>query len=139
MPKVLVAPSMLAADLSGVETSAHTMWRAGLLVLPFGLVEVASSGLAWRADVLFVQAYCIVGGGVVAFAIWNQALRRWPASRVLLFNNLVPISSMSWAKLCLGEPITSTFWIAMAFVAAGVVLGQANWQRLVAWRPDQID
>jgi drug/metabolite transporter (DMT)-like permease len=125
---------VLGAELSGAEISAHTMWRAGVLLLPLAAVEVLASGLTWRADVLLVQAYCIIGGGVVAFAIWNQVLCHWPASRVLLFTNLVPLSSMSWARACLGEPITPTFWLAMAFIVAGVVLGQANWQRVLAWR-----
>lgn len=125
---------ILGAELSGAETSAHTMWRAGVLLVPLAAVEILASGLAWRTDVVLVQAYCIAGGGVIAFAIWNQALRHWPASRVLLFNNLIPLSSMSWARACLREPITPTFWFAMAFIVAGVVLGQADWQRVLAWR-----
>jgi len=125
---------MLAAHLSGAETSAHTMWRAGVLTLPFGLAEIARTGLIWRTDLVVVHAYCILAGGVVAFAIWNQALRRWPASRVLLFNNLVPLSTMSWARVCLGESITPTFWFAMALIVAGVVLGQTDWQKVLALR-----
>jgi drug/metabolite transporter (DMT)-like permease len=81
-----------------------------------------------------VQAYCIIAGGVAAFAIWNNALRRWPTSQVLLFNNLIPLSTMCWAHVWLREPITPTFWLAMSLVVAGVVLGQLNWRGLVASR-----
>jgi drug/metabolite transporter (DMT)-like permease len=125
---------LLGADLSGAETSAHTMWRAGVLLLPFGAIELAHSGLLWRWDVAAVQTYCILAGGVAAFAIWNNALRCWPTSQVLLFNNLIPLSTMSWAHLCLGEAITPTFWAAMILVAAGVVLGQTNWEKFLAPR-----
>ncbi len=125
---------VLGADLSGAQSSAHTMWRAGVLLLPMGLVEIFRSGLTWRADLAWVHAYCIVAGGVVAFAIWNQALRHWPTSQVMLFNNLIPLSTMSWARLCLGETITRTFWLAMLLIVAGVLLGQANWQKLLAPR-----
>ncbi len=124
----------LGAELSGAETSAHTMWRAGLLLLPFSAVEIWRQGLVWRSDLLAIQAYCIVAGGVVAFAIWNQALRRWPTSQVLLFNNLIPLSTMTWAHVWLHEQVTPTFWLAMALVLAGVVLGQTDWQKLIAAR-----
>ena len=67
---------------------------------------------------------------MASFAIWNHALRRWPTSQVLLFNNLIPVSTMTWAHFCLGEPITPTFWFAMTLIVAGVVLGQTNWNRI---------
>jgi drug/metabolite transporter (DMT)-like permease len=117
---------VLAESLSGAMVSAHTMWRAGALLFPLGMVEIWQSPLVWPAGVLWVQAYCIVAGGVAAFAIWNSALRHWPASRVLLFNNLVPLSTMTWAWACLNEPFTPTFWLAMALVAGGVALGQSK-------------
>ena len=82
-------------------------------------------GLAFRLDLVAVQAYCILGGSVVTFWIWNHALRRWPTSQVLLFNNLIPLSTMTWAWACLGEAITPTFWVAMVLVMGGVLLGQA--------------
>jgi drug/metabolite transporter (DMT)-like permease len=88
--------------------------------------------LVWRADLAWVHAYCILAGGVVAFAIWNQALRHWPTSQVMLFNNLIPLSTMGWAWACLGEVVTRTFWLAMLLVAAGVILGQTNWRRMPA-------
>lgn len=115
---------MLAATLNGAEVTAHTMWRAGVWLLPFGLVEVARFGLPLDRKLLGVQAYCIVAGGVVAFGLWNQALRHWPTSRVLLFNNLIPLSTMTWAYFCLGEAVTPTFWVALGFIGAGVALGQ---------------
>jgi drug/metabolite transporter (DMT)-like permease len=118
---------LLSAQLSGAEVSAHTMWRAGILLLPLALVEIANRSIPFERNVVLIQLYCIVGGGVVAFAIWANALRHWPASRVLLFNNLIPLSTMGWSHFCLGEPVTRTFWLAMVLVFLGVVLGQAQW------------
>jgi len=121
----------LGAHLSGVETSAHTMWRAGVLLLPLAAVELGKGGLVLRPDLLGVHAYCILAGGVIAFAIWNNALRHWPTSQVLLFNNLIPLSTMLWAHFCLGEAMTPTFWLAMVLVVAGVILGQTDWQKML--------
>jgi drug/metabolite transporter (DMT)-like permease len=114
----------LGANLSGVESSAHSMWRAGVLLAPLAAIELWNSGLTWSADLLGVQAYCIIAGGVAAFVIWNNSLRYWPTSQVLLFNNLIPLSTLLWAHVCLKEKITSTFWIAMFLVVSGVLLGQ---------------
>lgn len=117
----------LTRELGGVQVSAHTMWRAGVLLIPFMLLEGGPKPEYLTVGRLAVQAYCIIGGGVVAYAIWSIALRRWSTSRVYLFNNLIPLSSMAWAHYTLGEAVTSTFWLAMGLIVAGVLLGQANW------------
>src|SRR6266404_1913025 len=56
----------LSGTLSGAQVSAHTMWRAGVILVRLALVEIRR-GLSWRADVVLVQVYCILAGGVVAF------------------------------------------------------------------------
>lgn len=127
----------LGAKLSGAEVSAHTMWRAGVLLMPLAMLEIARSGLVIRADLMLVQGYCILTGGVIAYVLWNTALGHWQTSRVFLFNNLIPLCTMAWAYVCLGEPVTHTFWMAMALVVAGVLLGQSRWQKLLGprWVP----
>jgi len=119
----------LAQVLSGAEISAHTMWRAGVLMLPFGVGELVWAGFHPRPVQFAVQTYCIVGGGVMAFGIWAMALRRWPTSKVYLFNNLIPLSTMLWAHFTLGEVVTPTFWFAMVLIVAGVLVGQWRWQK----------
>ncbi len=120
----------LGRDLTGAEISAHTFVRAGLLMAPLAMVELAGSPIQWRLDLVLVQSFCILGGGVAAFALWTNALRHWKTSQVYLFNNLIPLSNMAWANACLGEPITGTFWMAMLLIAAGVFAGQATWRRV---------
>jgi drug/metabolite transporter (DMT)-like permease len=135
----------LATSLSGAEVSAHTMWRAGLLLMPIAMIEfirlrpqhggdfILAHAYFWRPSLVLTQVYCFIGGGVVAYALWNNALRHWPTSQVFLFNNLIPISTMTWSHFLLGEPVTRTFWLAMLLIVTGVVLGQARWQ--TALRP----
>ena len=121
---------ILSADLSGAEVAAHTMWMSGLLLTPFGLAEIFVHGLAVNAGCLGVQAFCILFGSVIPYALWNHALGCWRTSRVVLFNNLIPLSTMTWAHFFLREPVTATFWAAMILIVAGVVLGQSNWPKL---------
>lgn len=126
----------LTRVLGGVEVSAHTMWRAGVLLLPLAAVELWGRTFepTWRQ--VGVQVYCILAGGVVAFAIWSVALRHWPTSRVYLFNNLIPLSTMTWAYFCLAEPVTPTFWLAMTLIVTGVVLGQWRWAKPILQPPE---
>jgi len=121
---------ILSVDLSGAEVAAQTMWMSGALLLPFGLGEIAVHGLAINANLIGVQGFCILFGSVIPYALWNSALRHWRTSRVVLFNNLIPLSTMLWAHYFLGEAVTSTFWAAMILIVAGVVLGQTNWPKV---------
>jgi hypothetical protein len=126
---------ILSASLSGAEVAAHTMWMSGIGLMPFGLAEIYfARGIPINAGCLGVLAFCIVFGGVIAYALWNDALRRWRTSQVMLFNNLIPLSTMAWAWFFLQEPVTPTFWAAMVLIVIGVVLGQANWTKILACR-----
>lgn len=129
---------VLGEKLSGAEITAHTFWRAGLLLTPIAIAETATArSLPWRAGLVWVQVFCITGGGVGAFALWNNALRHWKTSQVYLFNNLAPITTMTWAHFCLDEPFTRTFWMALALIGSGVLIGQADLQRVIGalWFP----
>lgn len=114
----------LAGLLPNAHVTAHTMWRAGLLLLIMAVFEPGGHHILWRADLVWIQAYCIVFGAVAAFGLWNSGLRHWPASQVLLFNNLIPISTMAWSHYWLHEPVTRTFWAAVVMVCTGVVTSQ---------------
>jgi drug/metabolite transporter (DMT)-like permease len=99
--------------------------------MPFGLAEIYfTRGIPITGGILGVLAFCVVFGGVIAYALWNDALRHWRTSQVMLFNNLIPLSTMAWAWFFLHEPVTPTFWTAMALIVMGVVLGQANWTKI---------
>jgi drug/metabolite transporter (DMT)-like permease len=124
---------LLGATLSGVSLTAQTMWRAGVWLIPLALIEIALHPPVWGAKLVLVQGYCILFGGVAAFALWNNALSRWPTSQVFLFNNLIPLSTMSWAHWCLGEQVTRTYFLAMALIVGAVVFSRLNlgrWRRV---------
>lgn len=139
---------VLGARLGGTEVSAHAMYRSGLILLPVALVEIIKLSVDqksfvlfnrefWRPDLVLVQVYCAVGGGVVAYALFYSALRYWPTSQVYLFNNLIPISTMAWAHFCLGETFTKTFWLALALILCAVILGHHYWEKAfdTKWLP----
>jgi drug/metabolite transporter (DMT)-like permease len=120
---------ILAAKINGLEVAANSMWMGGVTLLPFAAYG-AMSGLPVDARHLVVQSLCILLGSVVPYAFWNTALRHWQTSRVLLFNNLIPLTTTLWVHFTLGEAITPTFCAAMALIVAGVLLGQMDWSKI---------
>jgi drug/metabolite transporter (DMT)-like permease len=129
---------VFAQKLSGAEVAAQTFWRAGALLLPFVLFEIFRARPPMRLDLIGIQLFCAVFGGVVAYALWNGALRHWKVGQVYLFNNLIPLSTVSWAHFLLNEKITPTFWLATILIISGVLFGQADWQKIFGrrWLPD---
>ncbi|HEU6447445.1 MAG TPA: DMT family transporter [Verrucomicrobiae bacterium] len=121
---------LLGPKIAALELAAHSMWMSGVWLLPIGLVEIIFHRFTFDRQHLAVQSLCIIFGGVVPYAFWNNALRHWQASRVLLFNNLIPVTTATWAHFVLGEPLTPTFWLAMILIVAGVVLGQMDWTKI---------
>jgi drug/metabolite transporter (DMT)-like permease len=117
---------ILARDINGLEVAANAMWMAGASLLPFVVFDLFSCGIQADAPHLGVQAMCIIFGSVIPYAFWNTALRHWQTSRVLLFNNLIPLTTTLWVHYTLGEPITPTFCTAMALIIGGVILGQVD-------------
>lgn len=117
---------ILARNIDALNIAAHSMWMSGVWLLPFGLVDLVVHPLTVDPVHLGVQALCIVFGGVIPYALWNNALRHWRASQVLLFNNLIPISTSLWVHYTLGEEITATFCFATVLIILGVILGQVD-------------
>jgi drug/metabolite transporter (DMT)-like permease len=122
---------LLAAHINGVSVAAHSMWMSGVWLLPVGMIELLRHGAVMDARHVGVQAFCIIFGGVIPYALWNSALRYWRTSQVMLFNNFIPVTTTTWAYLALGEPITSTFCAAMILIATGVAIGQADWAKIL--------
>jgi drug/metabolite transporter (DMT)-like permease len=116
----------LSARINSLEVAANSMWMAGVILIPIGLWEIGTRGIAITPARVGVMSFCIIFGGVIPYAFWNNALRVWPASRVLLFNNLIPITTCVWVHFTLGETITPTFYCAMALILLGVVLEQID-------------
>jgi drug/metabolite transporter (DMT)-like permease len=118
----------LGGRLNGMELSAHNMWRASCWLAPLALLEVTLRPAPLRMDLLAIQCYCILFGGVIAFALWNNALAQWTTGRVFLFNNLIPLSTMAWAHFCLREPVSRNFFLAMTMIVGAVLLGRIEWK-----------
>lgn len=121
---------ILARTIHGVEVAANSMWMSGIWLLPVAIFEVIVRAPLLDPPHIGIQCLAILFGGVVPYALWNSALRHWQTSRVMLFNNFIPLSTTLWAHYTLKEPITPTFCTAMILIVAGVALGQMDWVKI---------
>ncbi|MCF7669769.1 MAG: DMT family transporter [Verrucomicrobia bacterium] len=121
--------SRMGTEFSGFEITAHTMWRAGVWLVPIALIEFIMQPIHLKTGLVLTQAYCILGGAVLAFVLWNNALKYWATSRVFLFINLIPLTTLLGAHLFLDEPVTKTFFPAMLLVATGISVANIDLKR----------
>jgi drug/metabolite transporter (DMT)-like permease len=54
----------LGRHLSGAELCGHTFLRAGLLLAPLAMIELSTTRIPWRLDLVLIQLFCVLGGGV---------------------------------------------------------------------------
>lgn len=94
-----------------------------LLALP---LEPASRAPAqWPRPALWAVLYLGIGGSVLAYFLWNYALRHRPARQVAIFSNLVPLVGALGARWLLGEPLPPGAWAGGALVIGAACLAIA--------------
>ncbi|HAV64392.1 MAG TPA: hypothetical protein DCY13_18740 [Verrucomicrobiales bacterium] len=129
----------LTPHISSVELTAHSMWRAGVWMIPLTIWEVETVGVVLRLDASLIFLYSVLGPGIFSFALWSNALMHWPTSKVYLYNNIIPMWTVFWTWLFFREPVTANVWIALTLIVSGVILATTNWKRLLGprWLPPE--
>jgi drug/metabolite transporter (DMT)-like permease len=120
----------LAARFPVDRLTASTFWRAAVLLLPLAVGEVIFGGIPpLNLQLGAILLGCALGGGVIAFMLYAKVLQNWTASRVLMFNNLIPISTMLWSWYFLGEPLSAYLWISFLLIGTAVTISQWEMNR----------
>lgn len=125
---VLAKP--LVAKYGGLPVTAITMIAGSVLIVPFALApglrdlsRLDGSDWAW---VTFLALGCTV----YAYAVWNLALTKLEASSTAAWIYLVPLFSLSWGWVLLGEHLTAWVLLGGAMVLGGVILSERVAPRL---------
>jgi drug/metabolite transporter (DMT)-like permease len=94
-----------------------------LLLLPAYLWDrVHTNPPLWTPITIGSVAYLAVCASVIAFLLWNEAIRRIGPSRTSLFGNAIPLFSALEAVLLLGEKITLPTGVAFLLIGAGLFI-----------------
>jgi drug/metabolite transporter (DMT)-like permease len=94
-----------------------------LFFVPLAGVELARGVPALSAGVLAAIAFLGVGASVGAILSFNKALSLMEAGRASMFLNVIPVISLLFGWLLLGERLAPLQLLAGAVVIAGVTLG----------------
>ncbi len=111
----------LHSRYSALEITTYTLWAGTLWMLPFSkglLTAIEKAPLSATLSALYLG----VGPAALAYALWNYALGRMPASRVTSFLYLSPVLAIAIAWLWLGELPTALTVLGGGVAVAGVVV-----------------
>lgn len=113
----------LAERYSFLYLSAVQVFGATLLFLPGALAGPMPEALSWAA----IGSMIYLGVGITFFVYFviNYALTRIKAAHVILFANLIPVSTLVLAYVILGERLSSFQYLGAALVVFGVLLAGA--------------
>lgn len=119
---ILISRSM-SGRVHPLQITLYQMAMGAGFFLPFAAVDVASSGL----PTLTLQTggallLLTVVATVLAFFAYNYALSRIPAAKASVFLNGIPLVTVLFAALFLGEALTLLQAGAGLVIVAGVVL-----------------
>jgi drug/metabolite transporter (DMT)-like permease len=94
------------------------------LILPFYLVELAQ-GAHFNATPQNLAAigYTAIFASLLAYLVWNHAIRVLGAAKAAISNYLMPVFTAVLGWLLLGEGLQSYHWFGVALIFTGLLLG----------------
>lgn len=99
--------------------SSLILWASSLAIYPAEVFASLDSGwFAWF--LLLVSGGISTGLGTLG---WNYGIGKLGASRTAIFQNGMPLASLFFAALFLGEPLRGVHVIAFILIVGGVYLG----------------
>lgn len=113
----------LVIKYGAFRVTAYALASGSAMYFPFGLYRAvvfdyssATPG-AWLTVI-----YAALGVSVAAYVLWYWLLKYMEATKIAVFNNLMPVIAAGVAFIFLGEPIGWPFIIGGAVVLTGVII-----------------
>jgi drug/metabolite transporter (DMT)-like permease len=138
---VVASAACLAESLVILKlTPATSPITTNLVGMGVGTVFLAGISLAagerWvvpqEPDTWIALGYLVVGGSILAWGLYVFIVRRWSASATSYSLLLLPLATVVYAAVLLGEEISPTFVIGGTIVLVGVWIGV--WPRILPGR-----
>jgi drug/metabolite transporter (DMT)-like permease len=124
---VLARP--LLRKISALKLTAITMVVGTAFYLPFAIRDINRipyanvSAKAW-ASLAFSGLFALA----VCYVIWYESVQRVGNSRTAIYDNLIPILTVLFASLLIGEKISPLQGVGMAVILAGVYLTRSGYR-----------
>ena len=101
--------------------SGLIFFTPALFIPGMGLPEGGASLLSWLSVV-----YLGLGISFGAYSLYSFSISRMPAARASMFMNLIPVFTLIFSMLILGERLSATQAVASALVLGGVIISQRH-------------
>jgi drug/metabolite transporter (DMT)-like permease len=119
-----VVSKPLVTKYGPLQLTAIAMIVGTVLIAPVGVpVSISEIGGLTASDWGWL-AFLAFGCSTYAYTVWFYALGRMPASSLAPWVYLVPISSIVWAAIVLGERVTAFLALGGLMVLGGVILAE---------------
>jgi len=122
-----IAVNLVRRHLAGVPASsiaAATLLSASVFVAPFAIASWPAQPIPPRSWICAILLGVLCTGA--AFVLYYRLINRIGASRAATVTYLIPLFSVLWAWLALGEGLTVRMALAAAFILGGVALSQRS-------------
>ncbi len=108
--------------ITAIQAWAGLLFFSPTLFIPgMGLPEGGATFLAW-ASVIFLG----LGVSFGAYSLYGFSISRIGAAKASMFMNLIPVFTLAFSMVILGERLTVEQYIASALVLGGVIVSQRN-------------
>lgn len=122
-----IGVNLIRRYLTGIPASAvasATLLSASVFMAPFALATLPDHPIALRSWVSAAGLGVICTG--TAFALYYRLINRIGGPRASTVTYLIPLFSVLWAWLVLGEQLTFRMAVAAICILGGVALSQRN-------------
>jgi drug/metabolite transporter (DMT)-like permease len=119
-----VVSKPLVAKYGALRLTTIAMVTGTVLIAPVGVpASISEIGRLTWSDWGWL-AFLAFGCSTYAYTVWFYALGRMPASRLAPWVYLVPVSSIAWAAVVLGERLTAFLAVGGVLVLGGVIIAE---------------
>ena len=112
----------LSSRYSAIALTALQAFSGTLFFLPLALYSGIPDSASGEA--IIATLYLGVGVTLGAYLLYNSAIVNIELNRAASFTNLIPIFTLFFSYLILGEVLTAVQWIACGLIFVGVVISQ---------------
>lgn len=116
----------LSSGYSAIFITSVQAWGGTLFFLP--VMFVPGMGIPTDASLTgwLSIAYLGVGVSLGAYGLYNFSITRMPAAKASMCMNLIPVFTLIFGMIILGERLTAMQYIASAMVLGGVIFSQRS-------------
>lgn len=116
----------LSRGYTAMFITAVQAWGGTLFFLP--VLFISNMGTPENAPIFawLSVAYLGIGVSLGAYGLYNFSITQMPAAKASMYMNLIPVFTLLFGMIILGEHLTLIQWFASATVLLGVIISQSR-------------